>query len=150
MKKHVLIIAAFVLLATGCTRKYGITDRAVRQLPVSLKDHITEFVPEFSDLSVRNLKTVYENDSICLLQFTAAYKDTAGVDKKIDLRYTYLYDDVMSMMNGKMTFNEAFNQIPCMPDELIKMNQKTVGKDKESVYQNLYGSTLPVNTPFDE
>lgn len=150
MKKALTFTAVILLLTIGCTRQYGITKRALQQLPVSLKDHITEFVPGYSDLSVQNLKTVYENDSICLLQFTAVYKDTTGVDNTIDLRYIYLYDDVVSMMNGKMTFNEAFSQIPCMPDELIKKNQETVRKNKESVYKNLYGSTLPVNTPFDE
>lgn len=150
MKKALTYTAVMFLLAIGCTRQYGITKRALQQLPVSLKEHIMEFVPDCSDVSVQNLKTVYENDSICLLQFTAAYKDTAGVDKTIDLRYIYLYDDIVSMMNGKMTFNEAFSQIPCMPDELIKKNQETVRKNKESVYNDLYGSTVPVGTPFDE
>lgn len=150
MKKIFLIVGVLSLLFIGCTHKFGITERAVKQLPVSLEDHISEFVPSFSDLSVHNLKTVYENDSICLLQFTAAYKDTTGASRTIDLRYIYLYDDVVSMMNGKMTFNETFQAIPCMPDDLIKKNHETVKKNKESVYQNLYGSTLPVSDPFDE
>lgn len=150
MKKTLILIVAALSVIVGCSRRYGITERAMRQLPISLKEQVTEFVPGHRDLSIRNLKTVYENDSICLLQFTAAYKDTSGAENTVDLRYVYLYDDAVSMMVGKMTFNEVFHQIPCMPDDLIRKNKETVRKNKESVYNDLYGSTLPVSTPFDE
>lgn len=119
-------------------------------MPVSLNERLTDIVPATGMARIRNLKTVYENDSICLLQFTAAYKDTADVERTIDLRYIYLYDDFGSMMNGKMTFNEVFREIPCMPDDLIKKNRENVRKNNESVYKDLYGSTVPVRTPFDE
>lgn len=149
MKRIILVSMAVMSLVMGCSRTYGITERAKKQLPVSLKEYINEFVPAIGDIDIRNLKTVYENDSICLLQFTAACKDTSGQDRQVDLRYVYLYDDVVSVMNGKMTFNEVFHEIPCMPDDLIKKNRETVRRNKESVFMNLYGSTLPVLTPFD-
>ncbi len=148
--RKALIFLMFAAVVLGCDRQYTITKRAQCQLPVSLNERLTDFVPATGMARIKNLKTVYENDSICLLQFTAAYKDTADVEKTIDLRYIYLYDDFGSIMNGKMTFNEVFREIPCMPDELIKKNQKTVRKNKESVYNDLYGSTVPVGTPFDE
>lgn len=148
--RKALIFLMFAAVVFGCDRPYTITKRAQCQLPVSLNERLTDFVPAIGMARIKNLKTVYENDSICLLQFTAAYKDTADVEKTIDLRYIYLYDDFGSIMNGKMTFNEVFREIPCMPDELIKKNQKTVRKNKESVYNDLYGSTVPVGTPFDE
>lgn len=85
-----------------------------------------------------------------LWKFTVTFKDSVGADNAIDLRYVYLYYDIVSMMNGKMTFNEVFRQIPCMPDDLIKKNKEAVRKNKESVYNSLYGSTLPVSTPFDD
>lgn len=148
--RKALIFLMFAAVVFGCDRQCTITKRAQCQLPVSLNERLTDFVPAIGMARIKNLKTVYENDSICLLQFTAAYKDTADVEKTIDLRYIYLYDDFGSIMNGKMTFNEVFREIPCMPDELIKKNQKTVRKNKESVYNDLYGSTVPVGTPFDE
>lgn len=148
--RKTLFFLMFAAVVFGCDRQYTITKRARHQLPVSLNERLTDIVPATGMARIRNLKTVYENDSICLLQFTAAYKDTADVERTIDLRYIYLYDDFGSMMNGKMTFNEVFREIPCMPDELIKKNRETVRKNNESVYKDLYGSTVPVRTPFDE
>ncbi len=148
--RKVLFFLMFAAVVFGCDRQYTITKRARCQLPVSLNERLRDIVPATGMARIRNLKTVYENDSICLLQFTAAYKDTADVERTIDLRYIYLYDDFGSMMNGKMTFNEVFREIPCMPDDLIKKNRENVRKNDESVYKDLYGSTVPVRTPFDE
>lgn len=148
--RKALFFLIFAAVVFGCDRQYTITKRARCQLPVSLNERLTDIVPATGMARIRNLKTVYENDSICLLQFTAAYKDTADVERTIDLRYIYLYDDFGSMMNGKMTFNEVFREIPCMPDDLIKKNRENVRKNNESVYKDLYGSTVPVRTPFDE
>ncbi len=148
--RKALFFLMFAAIVFGCDRQYTITKRARLQLPVSLNERLTDIVPAAGEAQIRNLKTVYENDSICLLQFTAAYKDTADVERTIDLRYIYLYDDFGSIMNGKMTFNEVFRVIPCMPDDLIKKNRENVRKNNESVYKDLYGSTMPVMTPFDE
>ncbi len=148
--RKALFFLMFAAIVFGCDRQYTITKRARLQLPVSLNERLTDIVPAAGEAQIRNLKIVYENDSICLLQFTAAYKDTADVERTIDLRYIYLYDDFGSIMNGKMTFNEVFRVIPCMPDDLIKKNRENVRKNNESVYKDLYGSTMPVMTPFDE
>ncbi len=99
---------------------------------------------------IENLKTVYENDSICLLQFTAAYKDKAGVTKRIDMRYIYLFDRAMSAAERRPVFNEGFRNILCLPDRIIKESRKEVKRNKEVVYNDFIGSTFPVRTPFDE
>lgn len=147
--KKIIFTLLFAVALAGCSKEYGITRRALQQLPVSLPTGLSGFVPAFSNPEIHNLKTVYENDSICLLQFTVVYKDTADVSQSIDLRYIYLFDTMMSKAFGEMIFNENFKQIPCMPDDLIKQNQKEVKKRKESVYKDLYGGTIPVRTPYD-
>lgn len=144
------LLFACLTLAVSCARQYKITERAQKQLPVSLNEEFPYLVEGYSDLEIQNLKTVYENDSICMLQFTAAYKDTLDEDKILDLRYIYIYDTFMSRMMKQRIFNDEFREIPCMPDEKIMECKKEVKKNKESVYDSMIGSTHPVNTPFDK
>lgn len=145
----VALAALFFALVTGCRRTYSITERARQQLPVSLDYGMEEFVSHFEDGVIENLKTVYENDSICLLQFTAAYKDKAGATKRIDMRYIYLFDRAMSVAERRPVFNEGFRNILCLPDRIIKESRKEVRRNKEVVYNDFIGSTFPVKTPFD-
>ena len=145
----VALTALILAAVTGCHRTYSITERAKQQLPVSLDYGMEEFVSHFEDGVIENLKTVYENDSICLLQFTAAYKDTAGVTKRIDMRYIYLFDRAMSAAERKPVFNESFRNILCMPDDVIEQCRKEVKKNKEVVYDSFIGTTFPVRTPYD-
>lgn len=146
----VVLAALFFALVTGCHRTYSITERAKQQLPVSLEYGMSKYIYDFKDPEIEDLKVVYENDSICLLQFTAAYKDSANTTKRLDLRYIYLFDRFMSMAEGKPVFNEGFRNILCLPDQIIKESREEVKMNKEVVYNDFIGSTFPVKTPFDE
>lgn len=144
----ILLIGSIMI--SGCARECQITKRAKQQLPVSLEYGMSKFVSGFSDPKIEDLKVVYENDSICLLQFTAAYKDTTNATKRLDLRYIYLYDRFMSMAAKKPVFNEDFRNILCLPDELIKQSREEVKKNNEVVYNDFIGTTFPVKNPFDK
>lgn len=144
------ILLAGLMMICGCERECQITKRAKRQLPVSLEYGLSKFVNGFSDPIIEDLKIVYENDSICLLQFTAAFKDTSNATRRLDFRYIYLYDRFMSMAEKKPVFNEDFRNILCLPDELIKQSREEVKKNKEVVYNDFIGTTFPVKTPFDK
>lgn len=154
-RKTMRTLLAFLLLIGstiiyGCGRECQITRRAKQQLPVSLEYGMSKFVSGFRDPKIEDLKIVYENDSICLLQFTAAYKDTTDAVRRLDFRYIYLYDSFMSFAEKKPVYNEDFRNILCLPDELIKQSRKDVKKNKEVVYNDFIGTTFPVKTPFDE
>lgn len=144
------ILLAGLMMICGCERECLITKRAKRQLPVSLEYGLSKFVNGFSDPKIEDLKIVYENDSICLLQFTAAFKDTSNATRRLDFRYIYLYDRFMSMAEKRPVFNEDFRNILCLPDELIKQSREEVKKNKEVVYNDFIGTTFPVKTPFDK
>lgn len=144
------ILLAGLMMICGCERERQITKRAKRQLPVSLEYGLSKFVNGFSDPKIEDLKIVYENDSICLLQFTAAFKDTSNATRRLDFRYIYLYDRFMSMAEKRPVFNEDFRNILCLPDELIKQSREEVKKNKEVVYNDFIGTTFPVKTPFDK
>lgn len=152
MKRSTIILLIITLtLAIGCGgHSYPITERAMKQLPVSLEYGMSKYVQDFKEPAIEDLKIVYENDSICLLQFTAAYKDSTNATRRLDFRYIYLFDRFMSMAEGKPVFNEDFRNILCLPDEIIKESREEVKRNKEVVYNDFIGTTFPVKTPFDE
>ena len=48
---------------------------------VSMEDELESFSPGMTDWYIEGLKTVYANDSICLLQCTARFHDAKGEKK---------------------------------------------------------------------
>jgi len=146
-------LALFIVLAIctlSCSRNYPIVDRAKQQVEVSIVDHMKDYDIVVSDISIKDLEPIYANDSICLLQFTAAYKDSLERDHAEDFRYAYLLDTFISMIDRKPTYNEGFSLMPRFTKKEIRESNKTVKKNGESVYDKTFGSTYPVQKPFDK
>ncbi len=143
----ILVIILFISVA--CQEHYAIEDRAKKQLMVSLEDELESFSPGKSDWYIEGLKTVYANDTICLLQCTARFQDAQGEKKVRDYRYIYLIDTEMSRILGRRVFKEEFRNILCLPDNLIKKSRKDVRKNNESVYDQSFGRTITVRRPYD-
>jgi len=144
----VLLVSIFAI--TSCQRHYGIEERAEKQILVSIEDELESFSPGMSDWRIEGLKTVYANDTICLLQCTARFHDAQGEKKVRDYRYIYLLDTEMARITGKLIFKEEFRNILCLPDDLIKKCREDVKRNNENVYQSSFGSCLTVRKPFDE
>jgi len=146
--------SAFLLLILflplSCERHYAIEERAKKQIMVSMEDELESFSPGMTDWYLEGLKTVYANDSICLLQCTPRFHDAKGEKKMRDYRYIYLIDTGMSHALGKMVFKEEFRNILCLPDKLIKKSRKEVWRNNESVYEQSFGRALTVRKPFDD
>ena len=139
-----------ICTVVSCQRVYEIEQRARQQIMVSFPEELDSFSPGMSDWRVEGLKTVYVNDSICLLQCTARFHDAHGENKVRDYRYIYLFDRTMSMAVGKRIFKEEFRNILCLPDNLIKKCRRDVALNGENVYDQAFGRTLTVRKPFDE
>ena len=149
MKRAVdILLLALVVSGLSCCTSRSFQKRAERQLPVSLRAELSFQGADTASIQIHHLKTVYADDSVSLLQFTAVYNDSTGAEQQLDLRYIYLFDRFMSVAEGRPVFNEAFRQIPCMPDKKIKEARRTARKTGESVYRSVFGATLPVRHPI--
>lgn len=144
----VLILCSLVV--ASCQHEYPITKRAKQQLLISLPIELDEYSKGSHDWSIEELKTVYENDSICLLQFTAQFVDGNGRMRQRDYRYTYLMDVRDSYVMHKTIFLEKFQNILCLPDKLIRECRKEVDRSGESVYESSIGSCETIWHNFDE
>ena len=143
MKKILLRLVAVCLLVS-CREKLFI-DRAKEQMKVAIANSITQKKEDAGKMSIHDVKTVYENDSICLLQCIVDITDRQERLRQIEYRYIYLIDIFMSKSSGKAVYNESLQEFPCLPDDLIKKCRQDVVRNNESVYDSLYGSTLPVS-----
>ena len=121
-------------------------NRARHQLPISVEYDLNNLEGK----EIQDLKTVYVNDSICLLQFHLQYKAPDGKVLVKDMRYTYIIDFMMSHYAGEAVYKELMEFMTCMPDEYIKKNRKYADQTGESVYNYMYGGTYPIVHPFDE
>ena len=151
MKKLLLLLLIFAVSSVSCkrAREYSIEGRARQQLQVSVKHELAEFSPGARDWQIENVKTVYANDSICLLQCTVKFRNKEDNLVSEDYRYIYLLDIPQSYFHHKAIYNEEFRHIPCMPDNLIKKCRIDSEKDNISVYESMFGGTVPVREPFD-
>ena len=143
MKKILLMLVAVCLLVS--CRENLFIDRAKEQMKVAIANSITQKKEDAGKMSIHDVKTVYENDSICLLQCIVDITDRQERLRQIEYRYIYLIDIFMSKSSGKAVYNESLQEFPCLPDDLIKKCRQDVVRNNESVYDSLYGSTLPVS-----
>lgn len=141
----------FLLLSVcfSCGHRFGIEERAIRQVHNSLPEELESYCDGVSSWRTEDMKTVYVNDSVCILQFTARFRDSADVKYVRDLRYTYLNDRLESIVEGRMVYKESFLNTLCMPDELIGYFRDDIKKRGESVYESAYGLVLPIHNPID-
>lgn len=137
------------VLSLSCTRHYAIENRAKQQIYASLPDELRVICPGMNDWRIEDLKTIYANDSICLLQCTARFHDEYGTRLVRDYRYIYLIDTDDSRREGRPVFREEFRNILCMPDKVIRQCRRDVRRNKENVYENSRPGCLRVRKPFD-
>ncbi|MBQ9311011.1 MAG: hypothetical protein IJ222_09180 [Bacteroidales bacterium] len=146
MKKYV--IALMLLAAIGCCRRGELEKRAQDQLPVSMEYHLQDYYPGMSAWRIEDVKTVYANDSIVLLQCTARFRDASGEKTVRDYRYIYKIDMDLSWAEGRAMFAEAFVNILCLSDKQIADYRKRVRKTGTSIYEHYRGAGLVVEHPF--
>lgn len=147
---RIIIILLASLLAGSCQRHYQIEERAICQLPISLSDELTTFEPGTSGIAANDVKTVYVNDTICILQLKAAYVKPDGTRQADELQYVYLVDVFMSKLEGHPIFLEEFRKVPLMTDKEIKVNKRHVKDSGEDVYTTFIGHGMPIRRSFDE
>ena len=140
--RNLLYIFIVLPLFLSCSRM-TLEDKAKEYLPTALEKKIKADYGVFEKKEIYNLKTIYANDSICLLQCRVnLIKD--GKKQMLEYRYIYLIDMFTSKISGKMVFSDCLMDVPCMPDELIKKSQEEVIRRNESVYDYMYSLTFPI------
>ena len=144
MNKYAFIIACLFFFILQSCRENALVKNATKELDSAVKYNLKEKYKVTDDITIKEIKTVYDNDSICILQCKASGKNSAGELTGIEYRYVYLIDMIMSRVAGRAIINDNIEECLCMPDELIRKSRKESDALGENVYEALYGTTLPI------
>lgn len=145
-----LLVSVIILSLSCCRQHFAIEDRARSQVMLSLIDELHDFESGSELQDVADMKTVYVNDSICILQLTPTVKDTAGLLSEIELQYVYYVDLFLSRHSGQFVFREEFRNVPFMTDEEINLNAVRVRRNRENVYDSFIGHGNVIRDNFDD
>lgn len=146
--KRVLYFLLLTGLSVACTRHYAIEDRAKEQITSTMDDYVESYFPGKKDWRMEGLKTVYANDSLCILQCSAWIHDSLGVQVVRDYRYIFLVDMDLSRANRKPVFMENYINTLCLTDKEIRQDRRRVRKTRENVYYTVQGGCVPVTPIF--
>lgn len=141
--RYLILFCTFLI---GCSHGKSLEEYARVQLQESIEPFLETSFPGKKAWSIEDLKTVYTNDSICLLQCTARIRDSINRKVVRDYRYMYKIEMDFSRAAGRPVFFEDFENTLCLTDEQIRFARKRIKKNAENVYQLYSLVGTPVNT----
>lgn len=124
--------------------------QAKKQIVASMDSFLEGYFPGKQDWRVEDLKTVYVNDSLCILQCSAWIHDAQGRQIVRDYRYIYLLDMDLSRASHKPVFTENYINTLCLSDREIRLRNRLVRQTGENVYYSVQAGCVPVQEPFRE
>ena len=145
-----LIIIVLAELFVSCIHENPMEERAKKQIVASMDSFLEGYFPGNQGWRMEDLKTVYVNDSICILQCSAWIHDVVGKQVVRDYRYIYLLDMDLSRASHKPVFSENFINTLCLSDREIRRRNRRVRQMGENVYNSVSGGCIPVQDPFQE
>ena len=100
MKKILYAIIIFMLVACDQIGQQSIENRATKQLKKTMKETLNN--PD--DATLSGVRTVYQSDSLCIIDFTLKAKNNEGNIITQSVEYIYIDLDKMSdeRMNGQL------------------------------------------------
>lgn len=105
MKKAMMIMAALMLLA-ACSHGGSLAKVAVKRLPVSLDLAMREQMETVESPKIKNVKVIYDCDSLCVVQCKAGAKDVYGETRSETVRYFFVKDMFMSRATGVPSYGD--------------------------------------------
>lgn len=107
--KNIIYILLSLLLLSSCSS--GLESKAKKHL----HKYIEEFAHNPETYEIKNMKTVYNNDSVCIIQFTGIGENLLGGHKSTHYEYiyirtkndnnTYKDNEVLVNLNGETEYN---------------------------------------------
>jgi len=97
MKKVLYLLVTVLLLSCGQVGQKSIEDRATEQLKKTMKEALNN--PD--DATLSGVRTVYQSDSLCIIDFTLKAKNNEG--KRITQNVEYIYIDTDKMSDKELS-----------------------------------------------
>lgn len=105
MKKAIFILAGLLLLIS-CARNGSLVDVAIKRLPVSLDLAMREQMGTVDTPEIKDVKVIYDCDSLCVVQCRAGAKDMYGEIRSETVRYFFVKDVYMTRGTGVPSYGD--------------------------------------------
>lgn len=130
---NICLILAMMGLA-ACQRQTGLEKMAMQRLPVALEKAVREQLP-YTDVRVERPFTLYDCDSLCIIQCEGVAKDAQGETVQFPVRYAFLLDVVMSAAERHRIYCETVMGSPIMDEEEIRKTREVLAEKGNETYR---------------
>lgn len=131
------IISLFLtvsLLAVSCSSGKGLEEMAMKRLPKALEKAMEEQMSVKGGADILSPETIYQCDSLCIIQFEAVAKDPSAEDLRFPVRYIFLRDVFMSAVTGQPYYAEMVTGCPTMSAEEIARLKESYQENGHNLY----------------
>lgn len=94
------------------------------------------------EINLTSVKTVFDSDSLCIVQCLAVCEDSMGTS--FPLRYILVRDAFMSMAKGRPVYCDGLFGAKLLSDDEIKAIHKEIAEGGPRSYEYYVGITLPI------
>ena len=136
---------AVLLLAASCSSRKGLEGMAMERLPKALGKAMEEQMSLKGGAKIQSPETIYDCDSLCMIQFQAVAKDPSGKDFSFPVRYIFLHDTFLSAAKGHPVFLEMVTGCPEINRKELKTLKESCHEKGNDLYVYYAGVASPIN-----
>lgn len=134
MRHNLLTILSFALILISCGER-GLAPIAKTHLQQKVNEEMSAFLGVIGDSEVKDLKLIYDCDSLCIFQGHAIGKTEEGQLIKESIRYIFVKDSFVSAISGKLTYYEAVRGAEYLSKNGIKDFKRKMNEGGTNLYQ---------------
>ena len=139
-------LVVFSMVAFSCTSHSGLEKKAMQRLPEALESAMEEQMSLKGGADIQSPVTVYDCDSLCIIQFKAVARDPSAKDYSFPVRYIFLRDVVMSAATGHPVYADMVVGCPDMDKEELASFKKSCIEKANELYIYYVGATIPIDS----
>ena len=136
---------AALLLPASCSSRHGLERMAMERMPKGLEKAMEEQMSLKGGAKIESPETIYDCDSLCIIQFKAVAKDTSGEEFSFPVRYIFLRDVFMSAAKGHPVYSEMVVGSPTMDRKEVEMLKESCRKTGHDLYIFYSGAANPID-----
>ncbi len=134
MRHRFILIIACSLILFSCS-KGGLAPIAKNHLQAKVNEEMSTFLGVIGDTEIKDLKLIYDCDSLCIFQGFAIGKTSEEKIIKEPIRYIFVKDSFVSAISGKPTYYEAVRGADYMSGKEIKDFKRKMDEGGTNLYQ---------------
>lgn len=144
--RTILLCLAALVAAASCSSRGGLEKLAMKRLPTALEKAMEVQMGVKGGAKIQSPEIIYDCDSICMIQFQALAKDSAGEDYTFPVRYIFVKDVFMSAAKGHPVYSEMVAGSPKMDREEVQKLKDHCREHGTELYVFYSGAASPIDS----